>query len=324
MGVGDCHMNHFKDTVKRAIRTMLRTIPFARRRLERLERAERLVFLSGFEPGHYYSPIPDLEEVALDADRVFGDRAVAGVDLNVDAQWRLMHALAAYYPEYPYARVDADSSSALRYRKAGAYYRYADSVLLYAMMRHVRPQRIIEVGSGHSSAIMLDTNEQFLDGAVRFTFIDPNPDRLHAILRPTDTAVHALLQQRVQSVALDTFAALQANDVLFIDSSHVSKVGSDLNYLLFEVLPVLKPGVLIHFHDIFHPFEMPREWVTRNRWYWNENYLLHAFLMHNTAYEIVAFNSYLLKQDPAWFRKAMPECLVGSDETGCLWLRKLA
>lgn len=317
-------MRPLKQAAKRVIRAVLRTIPFARRRLERLERAERLLFLSGFEPGHYYSPIPDLAEVEQDAKRVFGDGPVAGVDLNVDAQWRLMDALAAFYPEYPYTAADADHSSALRYRKEGAYYRYADSVLLYAMMRHFRPRRIIEVGSGHSSAIMLDTNERFLDGIVRLTFIEPNPDRLHAILRPADTAVHTLLQQRVQSVALDTFAALQANDILFIDSSHVSKVGSDVNYLLFEVLPVLKPGVLIHFHDIFHPFEMPREWVMRNRWFWNENYLLHAFLMHNTDYEIVAFNSYLLKQNPAWFRTAMPECLVGSDETGCLWLRKLA
>ena len=93
----------------------------------------------------------------------------------------------------------------------------------------------------------------------------------------------------VQNVKLIEFEKLEPNDLLFIDSSHISKIGSDLNYLLFEVLPSLKPGVIIHFHDILYPFEYPYEWIEKGI-YWNEAYLLKAFLMHNKNYEILLFN----------------------------------
>ena len=127
-----------------------------------------------------------------------------------------------------------------------------------------------------------------------------------------------IIEKKVQEVALDFFRELEKGDILFIDSSHVSKCGSDLNYLLFNVLPILNKGVFIHFHDIFFPFEYPKEWVIGGR-NWNENYLIRAFLMNNKNYEICLFSHYLHIHHPDIFQN-MP--LAKKDFGGSLWLEK--
>ena len=111
---------------------------------------------------------------------------------------------------------------------------------------------------------------------------------------------------------------LRANDILFIDSSHVSKAGSDLNHIVFELLPRLQPGVLVHFHDIRYPFEYPREWFALGLW-WNEAYLLRAFLQYNTAFQITLFNALVSRLCQEELRKQFPTTL---DRTGGIWLLK--
>jgi hypothetical protein len=129
-----------------------------------------------------------------------------------------------------------------------------------------------------------------------------------------------LIEKRVQEVPLATFAALGENDVLFIDSSHVSKIGSDVNRLYFDVLPALAPGVLIHIHDVAGNLEYPPEWFEEGR-AWNEQYLLRAFLMNNTAYRIELFTAWLFNTRHEWFRTHLPLCARGGG--GQIWLRKL-
>ena len=141
------------------------------------------------------------------------------------------------------------------------------------------------------------------------------------LLREGDAGRVTLVERRVQEVPLETFAALGAGDVLFIDSSHVSKIGSDVNRLYFDVLPALAPGVFIHIHDVAGNLEYPREWFDEGR-AWNEQYLLRAFLMHNAAYRIELFTGWLFNTRHAWFRERMPLCARGGG--GQLWLRKLA
>jgi hypothetical protein len=278
---------------------------------------------SGWKPGHYYSPIPDIFEIEANAERIFANKSLTEIDLNTSYQIRLLDELKEFYAEYPYNLKSSEFHNH-RYKKDGAFYRYSDSVFLYSIMRRFNPKKIIEIGSGHSSAVMLDINELFCNNTIQFTFIEPYPDeRLMSIIRESDYATSTILKTNVQSVKLDVFDVLGENDILFIDSTHITKVGSDVNFLLFEVLPSLKTGVLIHFHDIFYPFEMPRHWILKKRWYWNETYLLHAFLMNNRNYEIVAFNSYLQSIRPDWFEIEMPECLIGSEDTGSLWIRKI-
>ena len=129
-----------------------------------------------------------------------------------------------------------------------------------------------------------------------------------------------LIEKRVQEVPLETFASLGENDVLFIDSSHVSKIGSDVNRLYFDMLPVLAPGVLIHIHDVAGNFEYPRDWLEEGR-AWNEQYLLRAFLMNNRDYRIELFTAWLFNIYHPFIAERMPMCARGGG--GQMWLRKL-
>ena len=193
--------------------------------------------------------------------------------------------------------------------------------MLYGMMRHLRPKRIVEVGSGFSSAAMLDVNERVLGGRTHLTFIDPDMSRVRALLRAGDQSRATMIERRVQDVPLEVFAALEAGDILFIDSSHVSKVGSDVNRLFFDVLPALRPGVCIHIHDVAGNLEYPAAWLAEGR-AWNEQYLLRAFLMYNRSFEIALFTAWLFDTRPEFFRERMPLCTRGGG--GQIWLRKTA
>ena len=309
---------------KKILNSIFFKIPFIGSRTRHYNYLKETLDNCGFEPGHFYSPVPNLIEIEKNISNIFIDKELPGIDLNTEKQIKLLEEFKTYYPEYPYNTTNSDDRN-LRYKKEGAWYRYSDSVFLYCMMRKFKPKRILEIGSGHSSSIMLDTNERFFDNSIHHTFIEPFPEeRLLRILNGSDLIANKIINDKVQDVKPEIFQELDENDILFIDSTHVSKVGSDVNYLLFEVIPRLKPGVLIHFHDVFYPFEMPQHWILEKKWFWNEIYLLHAFLMDNKKYEIVAFNTYLQKIKPDWFKKEMPECLTGSDETGSIWIRKLA
>ena len=130
-----------------------------------------------------------------------------------------------------------------------------------------------------------------------------------------------IIPKRVQDVPLDVFTALDSGDVLFIDSSHVSKVGSDVNHILFNILPALRPSVRVHFHDVFYPFEYPENWIVNGR-SWTEAYLLHAFLQFNDTFEIELFPNYLTRFHQDFFKQRMPLCL--KDPGGSIWLRKIS
>ncbi|MEO1033795.1 MAG: class I SAM-dependent methyltransferase [Bacteroidota bacterium] len=271
-----------------------------------------------FFPGHYYSVIPNLQEIEGDQDRIWKGREIDGmadIHLNTEQQKQWLRDISKYYAELPFVE---DLKEGLRYHFNNEYYSYTDGILLYGMLRHLRPNKVIEVGSGYSSALMLDVNDLFFDSSINLNFIEPYPSRLEMLINQGDKEKVAILKSRVQDVDLDYFKSLNENDILFIDSTHVSKCGSDLNYLLFEVLPVLNKGVYIHFHDIFYPFEYPKEWVFKG-YNWNENYLLRAFLMNNKNYSIQVFAHYLHLHHKDMYAD-MP--LAYRNTGGNLWLRK--
>ena len=270
-----------------------------------------------FPVGHFYSPLPSLTEIAEACARGNFGPPFPDIAMNEGEQMARLERFAAWYPEQPFPEKPEPNS---RYYLDNPSYGHFDALMLYGMLREAKPRRIIEVGSGFSSAAMLDLNERVLGGSVHFTFIDPDMARLRPLLRPDDQARVTLIEKRVQEVPLETFASLGANDVLFIDSSHVSKIGSDVNRLYFDVLPALAPGVLIHIHDVAGNLDYPREWLEAGR-AWNEQYLLRAFLMNNTAYRIELFTGWLFNTRHAWFREKMPLCARGGG--GQIWLRKL-
>jgi hypothetical protein len=188
------------------------------------------------------------------------------------------------------------------------------------MMRHLRPKRIVEIGSGYSSCAMLDVNELFFSDSIAFTFIDPYPQLLRSLISTSDLRRNRVLGQPVQEVDLEVFQELQDSDILFIDSSHVAKTGSDVNYIVFKILPLLNLGVHVHFHDIFYPFEYPRDWVFDGR-SWNEAYLLRAFLQYNDSFEIEFFATYLLHNHRDLLESALPLFLKNPGAN--LWLKKV-
>ena len=213
-------------------------------------------------PGHFYSPIPNLGEVRKKEDVIFGriPRSIPGIELNEQEQLRLLGEFKTYYDELPFK---SHKSDGLRYFFENPTYSYSDAICLYSMLRHAKPNRIIEIGSGFSSCVMLDTNDLFFNGSIKITCIEPFPDLLLSLIRPADRDRITLLTQKVQDVELSNFEALGENDILFIDSTHVSKIHSDVNWIFFEILPRLNSGVSVHLHDVFYPFEYPRNGSTR-------------------------------------------------------------
>jgi predicted O-methyltransferase YrrM len=275
-------------------------------------------FLRFFPPGHFYSPIPSLSDVLSKENLLFRRdlKEFPGVDLREEEQLKMLEQLALYYEELPFLEQPSTSS---RYYYQNIFFCYADAIILYAMLRHLKPRKVIEVGSGFSSAVMLDTNDAFLGSATNFTFIEPYPERLYSLFNEEDQRQHKVIEKPVQEVELELFQTLDAGDILFVDSSHVVKIGSDVAHIIFEILPRLKPGVIVHFHDVFYSFEYPKEWVKEGR-AWNEDYFLRAFLQYNSVFQILYFNSFMGQFYQDELERKMPLCLRNTG--GSLWMKK--
>lgn len=207
-----------------------------------------------------------------------------------------------------------------RFYLANTWFTYADAVCYALLLRHLAPRRVVEVGTGFSSALALDVDERFLAGRTRFTFIDPDPGRIIELARPGELAGR-LRPVPVQEVPLELFQELAAGDILFIDSSHVLKAGSDVQHLIDEVLPGLAAGVYVHFHDVFYPFEYPATWLHRGC-AMNEAYAVRA-LLQGGRYRIVLFNHLLRLFHRPWLERTMPLLLPEPFDIGGIWLETL-
>ncbi len=269
-------------------------------------------------PGHFYSPIPSLGEIRRDETKIFGSipRNIRGIELHEAEQLKLLVEFVAYYDEMPF---QLQKREGLRFCFENPNYSYSDAILLHCMIRYLKPKRIIEVGSGFSSCMTLDTNKLFFDGSITTTFIEPYPELLMSLVKDMDKSTTKIIPTRLQDVDLREFETLQANDILFIDSTHVSKINSDVNCIFFDILPKLSSGVHIHFHDIFYPFEYPKKYVYEGR-AWNEMYLLRAFLQFNSAFRVVLMNTYMEHFHESFFQEKMPLCLKNT--CGSIWIRK--
>jgi hypothetical protein len=270
-----------------------------------------------FPRGHYYSPLPGLRDVDLRAGALFNPQVdIAGVRLEPEKQVALLKAMASHAADFDWP---PEPQAGRRFYVENGFFVEGDALVLFAVLRHFKTGRLIEVGSGFTSALMLDANERFLNRSISFTFIEPFPARLLSLVGKELQEKVEIQPCSVQEVSLNQFEKLDENDVLFIDSSHVAKIGSDVNFLMFEVLPRLKPGVIIHLHDIFWPFEYPQSWINEGR-AWNEAYLIRAFLQFNDAFEILLFNSYLGQRHGDLVREIMPRFMRTTGAS--LWLRK--
>lgn len=258
---------------------------------------------------HYESPYPDLREIHEKEGVIFNEnREVLDVDFGIDKQIELAKKMSEIEPIV----WTKEESFQYRYYYENDMFGKGSADALYYMMRILKPKRIIEVGSGFSTAVMLDTKNAFFNSNLKISCIEPYAERLKSLLRNEDDV--DIYETYLQEIPLDFFSQLGENDILFIDSSHVSKIDSDVNYYLFEIFPRLAKGVYIHIHDVRYPFVYPKEWIYQGRAY-NEMYLLRAFLMNNDNYSIYFFGDMLAKKCPNEFNNNF----LGS---GSLWLKK--
>lgn len=239
------------------------------------------------------------------------------INLRLNEQRAYYEGLLEKFPLPPFP---AKPCEGYRYFTDNQWFCAADAFTLSGIVRREKPRRIIEVGSGFSSAVVLDTlgyNRQ----SAKLTFVEPFPDRLDSLLSPSDKQSATILVKKVQDVPLVAYDELEAQDILFIDSSHVGKLGSDVTFILLRILPRLKPGVIVHFHDIFYPNSYPIEWIREGR-AWNETTFLKAILVQNERFEIMAFNPFAAHTFPEIFKGRFDSFL--KNPGGSIWLRKVA
>lgn len=248
-------------------------------------------------PVYYYSPIPDTRELRKNFDRWYREWSFAGVDFNLEEQLNLLNSLRAY-------KIECDklpSSGDIAEQDFGEGYGEPESHILYSMIRHFKPNTIIEVGSGYSTffsvkALSLNKQQNGIDS--KMICIEPYP---HPELKKIrgDCQIQ-ILPKLVQDVGIDFFNVLGKGDILFIDSSHIVKIDSDVNYLYLEVLPNLKKGVVIHIHDISFPYPTPNPdyWIFRKHQFWTEAAIVQAFLMYNSTFKILMCSSFLHYKAP--------------------------
>ncbi len=271
-------------------------------------------------PGHFYSPVVDPSAIAQLSTRLFDPaRTPPGIDLRESAQLAFLPRVRAHCIRLPF---HGAPHPGLRYHYENPAYSYGDGITLASMLMEHRPRRMIEIGSGFSSALTLDIVERFLDWRTACVFIEPYPDLLFSLLQPTDRERISVHVAKIQDANLAVFDPLEAGDILFIDSTHVLKTGSDVAFYMTEVLPRLKPGVLVHFHDVFWPFEYPRHWVIDENRSWNELYWLQAFLTNNREWEVLFFNHFLAQCHAQSLYEMLP--LYKRNPGGAFWMRKLA
>ena len=281
----------------------------------------RLIELARTRPGHFYSPYPRPSDVAARSNAIFAaQESFAGIDLRVDEQLANLAAFDGLAADFPWSD---EPSPGCRYYYNNRPYAYGDGVFTAAMLRSVEPQRYIEVGSGFSTLLALDVRDRWLP-ELQITTIDPFPQRLDELLNASPAPLSGrdaltILAEPVQTVDASVFTALGADDVLFVDSTHVAKAGSDVNQLIFEVLPRLASGVYVHIHDVFGNFEYPEQWVMQGR-AWNEAYLLRAFLQYNDAFEISFWGNWLHEHHREAFGSNLAPALVNPGAS--LWLKR--
>ncbi|MEI7526236.1 MAG: glycosyltransferase [Mariniphaga sp.] len=273
-----------------------------------------------FPAGHFYSTIVDVEDAKKRQDEIWKKiipETLPGIELNVYDQLRLVSEFSITCKDIPFPNQKTDK---FRYFYENPLFSYSDGLFLYCFIKQFNPSRIIEIGSGYTSALILDTIQFLGRHQTGVSFVEPYADRLYSLISDQDKQRVSIFEQNLQQIELSFFEQLGENDILFIDSTHVSKTGSDVNYLLFEILPSLKKGVLIHFHDIFYPFEYPKDWVFGGR-SWNEAYILRSFLMYNNDFKILLFPDYLYKLHRECF-SSMLDCY--ENRGGSFWLQKIA
>ena len=242
-------------------------------------------------PVHFYETVPDTTQFR---DDIFTWQSeMAGVDMNLDGQMELLHRFMSEYKEEYDSFPSEPTGDPFGFHLRNGLFENVDAEMLYCMIREFKPRRIIEIGSGYStrvSAGAIRKNRELDPGYdCELTCIEPNP---RPEIKEGLGGAIKLVESNVQDVPVEFFSALDENDILFVDSSHVVVVGSDVCFEYLEVLPRLGKGVIVHTHDILLPRLYVEHWF-RMKVFWNEQFLLQAFLAFNTSFEVMWAGNYM-------------------------------
>jgi predicted O-methyltransferase YrrM len=273
-------------------------------------------------PNHFYQPIPDVRH--LD-DRLWEmPSSLVGIDMDEQSQTALLSRFCEDYKQEYDQFPTCKTNRPYEYYVNNGGFESVDGEILYCTIRHFKPKRVIEIGSGNStylSASAIQKNkEEDPEYSCELTAIEPYPNR---VLQDGFPNLSHLIREPVQNVPLSVFERLGENDILFIDSSHVLKVGSDVQYEYNEILPRLNKGVLIHIHDIFLPLEYPKRWIRQEHRFWTEQYLLQAFLTYNSAFKVVWAGHYMHWKYPELLEKAFGTYSCEKTRPGSFWMKKI-
>jgi hypothetical protein len=256
-------------------------------------------------PIHYYEPIPDFRSIT--AEQLQRRRDYPAIDFRWDDQLALVGELANYREELD--RLDFDFNN--------DYFSGFDAAVYYSLLRHLKPGRVIEIGGGYSTRMA--AKALAANGSGSLTCIEPYPERLNG----SELNIE-LITKRVEDIDLDFFSNLTANDVLFIDSSHTVKFGSDVYYEFLELLPWLAPGVWVHVHDIFFPHDYPEEWLLKRRLALNEQYFLEAFLAFNNQFRVALANHWLCLEHAGKAASLWPDVVSSNHRSSSFWMKRVA
>ena len=238
------------------------------------------------EPGNFYSVIPNITKEYNNRDTTF-----LNLDFDEKSHVSILKEIPTYLTkfdeEFGHTNV-IERQNEGKYTLMNGAFEWMDARLLHYFLQKNKPKKIIEIGSGNSTLLTYNTKIMY-DLDLDIICIEPYPSdylkQLHTLGKIT------LIVEKLENIDLSIFKTLSENDILFIDSTHVLKLGSDVMFYFTKIFPLLNKGVLVHIHDIFFPYDYPLEWIQGGR-FWNEQYFLYVFLQYNTTFKIKFCNSY--------------------------------
>lgn len=272
-------------------------------------------------PNHFHGPVPDTSQ--LDERIWLSKSELSGINMNEEKQLQLLGEFKAEFKnEYDAFPIEKPAASNRFYLTNGMF-ESVDAEVLYCMIRRFKPKRIIEIGSGYSTLLAAEAilkNQHENNIGCELQAIEPYPNET---LTAGFAGLSKLITKKVEDVGFWEFKQLSENDILFIDSSHVLKIGSDVKYEYLEILPSLNKGVVVCVHDIFLPAEYHKEWVLKRHFFWNEQYLLQGFLAFNESFEVLFANSFLHLNYPEKLKEAFASYRKEDCWPGCFWIRRV-
>jgi hypothetical protein len=268
----------------------------------------------------YYSPVPDVANLPTD---VWTRRSeLGGLEFDLPKAMGFIESELRPYVTEIDVPISGNGVPGEFFLKNDNF-EAVDAELLYTMIRALRPARIVELGSGFTTLLINLACRRIASegGSTSHTAFDPYP-RAHILGDAPLTAPSVVKPVPATEVPMQVFEELEAGDVLFVDTTHTVKLGSDVNFIVLDVLPRLAEGVYVHFHDIFLPWEYPRRWFTEMDYFWAEQYVLQAFLAFNRAFEVVVPAHALSREYPDRLSRSIPSFREGA-APGSMWLRRL-